>query len=440
MNIKDNLSKISWSFLDKLTLVIYGLVALLQIKYMEPEDYGYFFSLQQLTNFFLSNSDSLALQGIIQFGQRKEDRKKVNALAMLINFFVLSAIPILILILKPLYIHKIANPYFAQLIYVLPIITTLSAVRIYVLKILSRDLRFKDTYWMNFIFYAILTIATAYGILVEKKLNANFMIVAYIVANFLSGIYAFMIARSNFVFSLKGGIRLKEYLKFTIPVTLVSVFHSVPKLLDVFIISVFLYNPNKVAIIGVYASAKTLFRIFDQALDASYSLIYPAAVKSLASGNKEVTQKLFSKAVSFILVIFLVLFVILQLGFTEYLISYLPYKYHSATQFFNLMIYSVLFLPFTLLAIIINAEGKPNITFYFVLLSAVLSTLTFAYTARIGRVDLLPLGIIVYNVVLATCSYVYTKLNYGFPIKMVFRSIFDTKNFIFSTLNKRKGL
>lgn len=428
MNIKENISKISWSFLDKVILVLYGFVTIYQIKFMEPEEYGVFFSILQLVNFILSITDSLALNGIIQFGQRLEERGNINRLSFYLMTLTMLILPIIFIFGVKIFEILFNQSAFSNLIYLLPLITILSIPRIFILKCYSRDLKFRDYFFLNFIFYFVLSVITLYLIHIKELSTLN-LLYSYIATNMVVLIFLILKEKHYFKFS-KGNITFKDYLGFTFPMTLVTLGHSIPKMLDVFIISFFLTNPNKRLIIGLYSASKTLFRLFDQALDASYGLLYPVAIRTLAKNDKIGVQKLFSKAVSFVFVIFLISFLVLQMGLTEIIFKYLPEKYILSIDYFNIMIYSVLILPFSLLAILINADNKPKITFYIVISGAFISSIMFILLCKFSNPIYLPFGIFTYNLVLCSASFIYVKRHYGFPIKLIFRAITDIKNFV----------
>ncbi len=431
MNIQDNIGKITWSFLDKFIVILFGFVTLIQMKHLDPIEFGYYASILVLVNYILTLSDSFALQGLIQFAGNKDDIKKINLISILLHITIVIVLPIIIVLIQ-ISISKLnGNNYLDNFIYYLPIMTLVSLPRAFTLKLLVRDLRFKDFFLVNFIFFFVQTVLFFFQINTNKKFDAVNMIHFNIYGSISSSLFSIYITRKSLIFSKEGNMSWREYIKFATPMTLTSFFHSIPKFLDLFILGITLNPQIAKLVIGTYSSAKTLFRIFEQALEASYGLIYPAAIRNISKGNNEGLISLFTKAVSFIFVLFLGSFLIMELGLTHYVFQYLPTKYAPAIGQFNLMLIAVLFLPFGLVSIIITASGKPKITLYIVAISSIASLITFFVTGLMQKTELIPLGIIVYYAIFGGLSFYYFKRNYGFPISRLFRALGDTKNFIF---------
>jgi O-antigen/teichoic acid export membrane protein len=430
MKIQDNIGKITWSFLDKFVVVIYGIITLIQMRHLDPIEFGYFASILVLVNYILTLSDSFALQGLIQFGGNKADIKKINLVSLILHLLIMIFLPIIIVIIQISISKYNGSNYLDNFIYYLPIMTLASLPRAFTLKLLVRDLRFKDFFFVNFIFFFAQSAFFFYQIYKYNNFNADKMIHFYIYSSILSSLYSIIITFNSLKFSKEGTMSWREYIKFSTPMTLTSFFHSIPKFLDLFILGITLNPQIAKIVIGTYSSAKTLFRISEQAVEASYGLLYPTTIRNLAKGNNEGIVSLFTKAVSFIFVLFLGSFLVMELGLTEIIFKYLPIKYAPAVGQFNLMLVAVLFMPFGLVSILITASGKPKLTFYIVAVSSIASLITFFITGIMQKSELIPLGIIVYYAIFGGLSFYYFKRNYGFPISRLFRAFADTKNFI----------
>jgi O-antigen/teichoic acid export membrane protein len=93
--------------------------------------------------------------------------------------------------------------------------------------------------------------------------------------------------------------------------------HSLPKQLDSYLVSYFFGTSAT----GIYYSAKTLFRVFEETLAAVQGLIYPAAVRYVERNDKVGLKIVMTKAVSFLFFAFLFIVIILQLGLSEFMIT-----------------------------------------------------------------------------------------------------------------------
>jgi O-antigen/teichoic acid export membrane protein len=224
-------------------------------------------------------------------------------------------------------------------------------------------------------------------------------------------------------------------LKFALPYTLYSGIQYIPKQLDVFLVQYFFST----ATVGIYNSAKTLFRVFDESINASFGLVYPPAVKLIASGDKKGLKDLMTKAVSFLLVFILIGVVLLESGLSHLIITFFIPKYAMAIGQFNVLLFAAIALPFTLLSTILIAEGKPWLMVLFVSISVTCSLITFYIVGSLASPNLIPLGIVVNASVNGFLCLIYSRKHYGFSYSFVFRAVGDSVNFAKSYINKRKS-
>jgi O-antigen/teichoic acid export membrane protein len=448
LNIKDNIAKISWSILDKGLFVLFGLVMLFQIKNLAPEEFGLFSLLWALNNWLLVISDSFALQGIVQFGANYNLRARINFIATTLNSVLLLFFPLLLFLIAVLF-EKSLSFNLHNTFFFLPLITISSIPRTVILKILTREFRYKEIFFVNLIYFGSMTALTIFYILELHKLTFNEMLIIFVSGGVLSSIFSIILAKNSLKFQIRNNTQANEdsnedtsftfrdYTKFSLPMTMISAFNSVPRSLDIFFIELTMSGGNSTFMIGIYNSAKTLFRVIDEATSAAYSLLYPIAVKYVNIKDFVTLRKTFIKAISHLLLWFILIVVASYLGVTEFVITaILPYKYHLATGIFNILILASIPLPFALLSLVVTANHQPTTVLKFVIISAMVAILFFLIAGYYQSLSLMPLGIIMYNVTLGALCYNYFKRNYGFPIKDLTQSIFDIKHLVLSFIKK----
>lgn len=427
MKIQEHIGKISWSVADKFLYVLYGLVLLFQINALTPEIFGLYQLLIALNTWFFIVADSFALQGIIQFGANEANRKKVNLISLIFCISITIGLSVIIYIFKYPLSSFFHEQRLIEIANFLPLLNIFTIPRVFCIKILYRDQRLRDVFFVDLIFFGTMTVISFYYIFTIHILSLNNMLMIYFAGTILSSILSIIVTRKHLEFSTEGKIKIKELTSFGIPMVLQGAMHSLPKLLDVFIVLRFFTATE----VGIYASAKNLYRIFDQVGDAAYGLIYPSAVKAISSNNQNGLFALMTKGVSFMLISFLILIVILELGFSKFFITtFLPYKYFAAIGQFNLMILAAIWIPFIICSLIITASGKPKVVLLIVTISTFFSFITFYIVGYLGKPDLIPLGVIAYNVIFGAISYFYLNKKYGFPFRMIFRSVGDSINYL----------
>jgi len=79
MRIQDHIGKITWTMLDKALFMAYGLIRLYQVSLMHPAEFGLFALLDAIIIAISTLTDSFALNGIVKYGSRIQERAKFNA-------------------------------------------------------------------------------------------------------------------------------------------------------------------------------------------------------------------------------------------------------------------------------------------------------------------------------------------------------------------------
>ncbi|MBU3742349.1 MAG: hypothetical protein FGM24_08710, partial [Candidatus Kapabacteria bacterium] len=323
VKISQNLGKISWSLADKLLYVGYGLVQLLQIQAVTPSVYGLVSLLIALNTWITLLTDGSALHGIIQFGQDPSERPRVNALALTINVCIVSVCVLLVWVLHAPLALLLNEPQFAQVAWLLPIFCFLTIPRMFCLKILYRDLRMRDQFIIDAVWFGVRTILTMW-MLMHRSLNSfEDVVIIDFTGMAASSITAVILTRQHLVFGWVGRISLRQYLAFGIPLAIGSGLYNTPRQLDVLLVGSFF----GVAAVGLYNPAKNLFRLFEQAFEAAFTLIQPAAVRLTAQGRRDELRTMVTKAISFTFLPVVGVVVVLESGASELIVPLLGAKY-----------------------------------------------------------------------------------------------------------------
>lgn len=435
MRVKDHLDKISWSFANRLIYLIWGLVNLIIIGHTDPYNYGLYFLFTQLITYLASVSDSFSLQGLIQFGKKEEDRPKLNSIAMLLQSFFLFIIPVILFLFRHYFAELLGGDDFIEVSYFLPLISVFVIPRTFAYKVLARDLDYKKSFIIDFVNFGVMTSVIIFYIFTTDFLYFSDLIISYLIGGISSGIYSTIVLIRKSSFGFKGKITFKKYLNFAVPWTVHAIFYSSVKYLDVYAISFAINSTESIKIVGLYSSAKTLFKVFEQLSDGVSALVYPSAIKNI--DYKEKVRSIMTKSTSFILVLNITIFIILQLGVADFLIyNFLPHKFHEATSYFRIMLFASLFLPFASLNMILTAINKIKSVVYISIIAAITSLISIFVIAYYNEFQFVSLGIVIYYVIIGTSSLYIVKKQLGFPISDIFRAIPDTRNFIKETFKR----
>lgn len=433
MKVQENIDKISWTGLDKAVFVLYGIVTIFQINSLDPIDFGLYLLLINLNTYIFMVSDALSLQGLIQFGMDRNTRGKVNLITLISHITIVLGASLIIYLAK----ENIADIFDeTRLIGVgglLPLLVILTIPRTYSIKMMYRDHELNKVFFSDLLHFGIMTVMTFYYIYYSGSLNYDKMVFLYFSGTLISSLFSVLLIFRKLKFSFIGDLTLRKYFSFGIPLMLQAGFHSLPKLLDIWIVQYFFSAGS----VGIYGLAKNLYRIFDEAGNAAYGLIYPVAVRQIQKNNLDELKSLLTKSLSFMLLFMLVPVLLLELGFADLIIdTFLPGKYFEAIGQFKLLLIAAIGIPFVLMSLVITAFGKPQVVMLYSFVSVIVSLFFFILTGIWGRSDLIPLGIISYNIIFGALCWYYLKSKLNIPWRMVFRVIFDTWYFIKSKFNK----
>jgi O-antigen/teichoic acid export membrane protein len=431
MKVQEHLDKISWSIADKFLYILYGLVLLFQMKALDPRDLGLYALLINLHTWIFIVSDAY-LTNLIQFGMNPENRRLVNTYSFIIEFILSFGVAVIFYVCQGPITTLFNEPRIKDVANYLPWLCLIFIPRTFCLKLIYRDHEMKKLFFVDLAFFGTMGIITAYLLLKKPHLTFNYMVFIYFSGSILSTLTSIVLTFRKLEFGVKGNIKLKRLISFGFPLMLNSSLNSLPRQLDLYIVQFFFST----SVVGIYYSAKTLFRFFEETANAAIGLIYPAAVRQLEKKNYKGLNDLMTKASSFIFIAFLIIIAILELGLSRILIEwFLPFKYHLAVEHFNVLLLAAFGLPFVILSTIINAAEKPYTVLLYVVISVILSLGTYYIVGLSGNQYLIPLGIIVYLISFGTMCFIYVNRHFDFKFRQIFRAVGDSYQYI-KGLNK----
>ncbi|MCX6155760.1 MAG: oligosaccharide flippase family protein [Candidatus Kapabacteria bacterium] len=427
MKIQDNIGKISWSLADKLLFIGYGVVTLFQVNVLPLNDWAIFGTMLSINIWIFTIGESFALNSLIQFGMNLDIRKKVNLIGLVVFIMITVGSSMIIYISRSEFAMFFHNPRLSLIGSYLPLLILSFIPRSFCLKLIFRDQKMFHLFLVNLSYFGTMTIFTIFLIFRNHSLILEDMITINILGSLTSSLMAILLTFNNLVFGLEGNYRVINMIKFGAPMIVITLLHSIPRQLDVLAIQ-FFFNTE---IVGYYYSAKTLYRVFDEVINAASGFIYPLTVKYKSNQDHTELKALMTKSVSFIFFFFLVIFIFLEFGISDLIINYfLPIKYQLATKQFDVLLWSLLFSPFMLLGNVILGCGEIKANMTITILSLFISCIAFTSLYFINDGNLSPIGLVSYNAAFGIFSYIFSYKHFGFKPIEIFRVIKDTRNFV----------
>lgn len=434
MRIQDNLGKLSWSLGDKGLYIMYGLVQLLQIKALSPEVYGVFSLLVALNTWIILISDQSALQGIIQFGVKQDERGRINTFALTLHLTVTIAVTGTIFFIQAPLAHLFGEPQFAYVATMLPLYALITTPRMMALRLLIRDMRLRDLFIVDAIWFGVRAAITFYLLLGGRLNSVEDMVLIDFAGMAASSIAGVVITRKELIFSTEGKLRVIEYIRFGVPLAMATLLNSTPRQLDVLIVQSFF----GAAVVGLYNSAKNLYRFFEQAFDAIVSLIYPMAVQYSAQGATEEMRKLVTKMISLSLVPTIIMVASIIGGAGSLIVYILGPQYQPAVGHFSVLSIAALGMPFTLMATVMTAMGYARVVMKYSALGVVVSLGVLFTVGILDLHEFVGLGIVTNSIVVGFLCYTFVRRHVSFPTSMLWRVFGDARSFASERKNNKR--
>ena len=246
-----------------------------------------------------------------------------------------------------------------------------------------------------------------------------------LVGLFLTGKYLrFRLATSNTI------VRYKEVVKYSATISIGGIAQTLPRMLDVYFVQFFF----GLAVVGLYAPAKTIFRFVEDLINAIYSTIYSPTVKYFANDDIIGVNKIITKSVSFLVTLFASATLFCWLGGDSVIEYILPEKFVNSISILNYLLLASIFLPFTLINSVINANGYPQIVAKYILFGVVGWFISFALVGTFFNETtyFIALPYIVYSLILMLLTFCYARKHYHFKFKQIFRLFSDGYFFFYN--------
>lgn len=427
MRLTEHLDKISWSIADKFLFVIYGVITIVQFEAMAPEQMGLFGLLFSIFSWIFIISDSFALQNIIQFGTKYENRPHVNFLSLSLHVSITLGLSLLLFLIKAPLANLFSEPRLVEVFTYLPLLTLLNIPRTYSIKVFYRDTRMAALFASNLIYFGVMSVITLFLIFTKQHIDFNDIVLIYLVGTGLSAAVSLFLIKDDLKLKINGETKIADIIQFSTPYMLSGSLHLAPRQLDIYIIQFFFQTQ----VVGIYFLAKNLFRVFEEIVNAAQGLTYPAAVRQIAKKDFASLNDMMTKSISFILFFNLACVIALNFGLTELLVKlFLSEKYFAAIPMFNVLTLVSLGLPFTILGGIITAYGKPKLSLAMIAISLVFWFVSFYFVGNAGDPDWLALPHIIYYCVLSALFFAYSNKHFDYKFVQLFRFFHDSVYFI----------
>lgn len=398
------------------------------INHTPQNEFGLFSLLIALHTWLFTISDSFALQGLIQFGSNNKNKGKVNYYTLIIHIVLTMFVSLSIYLLKNNLSDFFNEKRLIEIGNYLPFLCLAFIPRTYNIKIFYRISNMFYIFITNLFFLGPLSILILFNIYSLKTLTFQNLINYYLISSVLSSVISTWLVRKHMFFSRIGDINISVLLKFGWQMTIANLIYSIPRQLDVFFIQ---YFTNQLNIVGLYAAAKNIFRVFDEALGAANGIVYPSIIRQIEKQKENELLDIIKKSVSFIFIAFTIITIFLLSGVSNIIFSYiLPIKYLPSLDYFNILMYSAPFLAFHIIYSLIIAQKRLKSIILYYSIGVIFFAFSFLFLGKSNMINYAPVPLVIYYIILGLTALfdmiISLKLN---PV-FLFSGIIDSMNYI----------
>lgn len=435
MRVQDHIATLSWTAADKALFILYGFVLFFQIRQLAPTEYGLFAELIALHSFIFGISDGFALQGIIKFGADIRQRGAINRLAFLWHMSISLGIPILIFTLQVPLSLIFDQPRFPHIATYLILYSMVALPRLYCIKFLSRDIRMRDTFIANALWFGTMAILTFVLYLMHGIKSFEDMLIISFTGMAVSSLGTVLLTWKTIEKTVLQPISFRDFSSFGSYQVSSWTIGNLVKQLDILLIEYFFPT----ATVGIYSSAKQLFRTFEQIFEAIAGLIYTGGVRLVHQNRSAELLSFVSKATSFSFIAMLIIVVPIELGLGQILITWLlSAKYANAIEYFQILSLAALALPFSVLSLMLVVYNRLHLLLLYTCLASIMGMIALVVVSIFHIEYLVPIGLIVYYFILGALCYRFVHKQLGLSPRMLARAVPDTIQFAQQLLQKRQ--
>jgi O-antigen/teichoic acid export membrane protein len=427
MRLQDHLGKITWTVLDKGLFIVYGLIRMIQVSRMKPDEFGLFALLDALMIAIATLSDSFSLQSVVRYGPDTTLRPQINTLALLSHIGLSMGLALLIYFFRIPLSAVFSEPRLAYVGEYLPLLCLLNIPRGLFIKVLLRDTRMGAVFATNGAWFGTMIGITLWFIYSQNTLSLSDMVWITGCGTGASALTGLFLALKNIDFSRPERSTIRIFFNFGIYQVAWTIPSTIMKQLDLYIIQFFFGT----VVVGIFQSAKTLFRFFEALVDGIGGLYYPAFIRLKSRNDLHAMRTVTAKMLSFSILFISSIVLVLEAGVGKWAVdTLLSTKYSNALGHFQILMLGACYLPLITMAIVYIALDDMPALLRNSIISCAAGLLISVIIGIMGAQDLVALGTLTYNLVFSVLGLRFAAMHGIFAPKDLFRAIPDIYYFL----------
>ncbi len=351
MQLREHLDKGVWTVADKSLLLLYGFAVILVVVGVLPEnEWGVFNLFQPIFIIICFIADSIFLQPMVKFAsEHKAEVPEILGASFILYVASMTLGALLCWGMTNFLADFLHSDQLRELLGWMPFLLAANIFRNVGIRYLQITYRIRAIFWVDFAFFGSIVLLTILATSFGKFHSAFDFLLINLAGAVVSSITAIVFARNGFRKMPLFKVPREEYgklLSFAKYQAGTSIMQTLQQWADYLVVGIY-HSPREV---GLYAAAKTLYRLFDAVREGATLLIVPVTSRLFSSGDKEKLTNLVEKLLFLAFGVLVPVAVFLSLGSDQLMDLFYKDKFPGISEVFRILILTGTILPLMLVS------------------------------------------------------------------------------------------
>lgn len=351
MQLREHLDKGVWTVADKSLLLLYGFAVILVVVGVLPEnEWGVFNLFQPIFIIICFIADSIFLQPMVKFAsEHKAEVPEILGASFILYVGSMTLGALLCWGMTNFLADFLNSDQLRQLLPLMPLLLAANIFRNVGIRYLQITYRIRAIFWVDFAFFGSIVALTIAATALGKFHSAYDFLLINLAGGVFSSITAIIFARNGFRTMPLFNVPREEYgklLSFAKYQAGTSIMQTLQQWADYLVVGIY-HSPREV---GLYAAAKTLYRLFDAVREGATLLIVPITSRLFSEGDKEKLSNLVEKLLFLAFGVLVPIALVLSVGSDQLMDLFYKDKFPGISEVFRILILTGTILPLMLVS------------------------------------------------------------------------------------------
>ncbi len=370
LQLSRHIGKAAWSTADKILYLLIGVVYFIPQKVIGESNWGLFALAQVLLTTIYMLSDGFALQVMVNFGVREENRRQAMTVSAVFHVLFILLCTTGVFFGREIIASIYNKPDLASVLTLFPVVSLGFLLRNYFLKVSQLHIDTRGAFIIDAAWIGTTVALLIYGWQSGTLVTAEDMMVISAISSGVSSLTGLALFGRTVQLTMQfDRTLLRRMIRFGVTQFGSAATIAIQSQGDVLILGRFVSE----ATVGNYDVAKKIFRGFEGLRDAGSLFVYPSVAKLHAQGRMREMTLLVEKMMGFMLIVIVPAVLFIWVGPVDYFFQ-LIYKdgYQQAPDIFRILSLAAIAIPFSMNIYVLNGLSEVRKLFRVTLISVIL--------------------------------------------------------------------